>query len=123
MTDNLIFPAYAVCLAGCLIAQLREGGASICLSTDHDLLFTVHRWHANLRIPEIDEIKTIPHVPIRRKANRHYQARVFFWNGHDLKKKLDASKTIITVTAFTLHCHEASAEMMCWVRRISTSTG
>jgi putative transposase len=33
------------------------------LSTDHDPLFEVHRWRANLRILEIDEIKTVPHVP------------------------------------------------------------
>ena len=32
------------------------------LSTDHDPLFEAHRWTANLRILEIDEIKTMPHV-------------------------------------------------------------
>ena len=31
--------------------------------TDHDPLFEAHRWTANLRILEIDEIKTVPHVP------------------------------------------------------------
>jgi hypothetical protein len=30
------------------------------LSTDHDPLFEAHRWRANLRILEIDEIKTMP---------------------------------------------------------------
>ncbi|MBY0474533.1 MAG: hypothetical protein K2Q13_05650 [Nitrosomonas sp.] len=39
-------------------------------------LFTFRQWHANLRILEIDEIKTVPQVPIRRKANRNSQARV-----------------------------------------------
>jgi hypothetical protein len=34
------------------------------LSTDHDPLFEAHRWTANLRILEIDEIKTVPHVPL-----------------------------------------------------------
>ena len=34
------------------------------LSTDHDPLFEAHRWMANLRILEIDEIKTVPHVPL-----------------------------------------------------------
>jgi hypothetical protein len=33
------------------------------LSTDHDPLFEAHRWAATLRILEIDEIKTVPHVP------------------------------------------------------------
>jgi hypothetical protein len=30
------------------------------LSTDHDPLFEAHRWTANLRVLEIDEIKTVP---------------------------------------------------------------
>src|SRR5215471_10188339 len=34
------------------------------LSTDHDPLFEAHRWRANLRILEIDEIKTVPLVPL-----------------------------------------------------------
>jgi putative transposase len=34
------------------------------LSTDHDPLFEAHRWTANLRILEIDEVKTVPHVPL-----------------------------------------------------------
>ena len=34
------------------------------LSTDHDPLFEAHRWKANLRILEIDEVKTVPHVPM-----------------------------------------------------------
>jgi putative transposase len=34
------------------------------LSTDHDPVFEAHRWAANLRILEIDEIKTVPHVPL-----------------------------------------------------------
>ena len=27
-------------------------------------LFEAHRWEANLRVLEIDEIKTVPHVPM-----------------------------------------------------------
>jgi putative transposase len=34
------------------------------LSTDHDSVFEAHRWTANLRILEIDEVKTVPHVPM-----------------------------------------------------------
>ncbi len=33
------------------------------LSTDHDPLFRFHRWRANLRIPDIDELKSVPFVP------------------------------------------------------------
>ena len=34
-----------------------------CLSSDHDPLFRFQRWRANLRILEIDEIKSIPDTP------------------------------------------------------------
>ena len=34
------------------------------LSSDHDPLFRFHRWPANLRILEVDEIKSIPYVPV-----------------------------------------------------------
>src|SRR5262249_2669134 len=37
------------------------------LSSDHDPLFRFHRWLANLRILEVEEIKSIPYVaePLR----------------------------------------------------------
>src|SRR5262249_50719319 len=44
-------------------AAIRAQGAPRHLSTDHDPLFEAHRWTANLRILEIDEIKTLPSVP------------------------------------------------------------
>ena len=34
------------------------------LSSDHDALFKFHRWQANLRILDVSEIKTLPHVPL-----------------------------------------------------------
>ena len=34
------------------------------LSSDNDPLFEFHRWQANLRVLDIDEIKTVPHVPV-----------------------------------------------------------
>jgi hypothetical protein len=50
------------------------------LSTDHDPLFEAHRWMANLRILEIDEIKTVPHVPMSHpfveRLDRHDAARI-----------------------------------------------
>jgi putative transposase len=33
------------------------------LSSDHDPLFRFHRWLANLRVLEVDEIKAIPCTP------------------------------------------------------------
>ena len=46
------------------------------LSTDHDPLFRFHRWLANLRVLEIEEIKSIPYAPVRQTADRHDSARV-----------------------------------------------
>jgi hypothetical protein len=34
------------------------------LSSDNDPLFEYHRWQANLRVLDIDEIKTVPDVPV-----------------------------------------------------------
>jgi transposase InsO family protein len=34
------------------------------LSSDHDPLFRFHRWLANLRILEVEEIKSIPYAPM-----------------------------------------------------------
>jgi len=34
------------------------------LSSDNDPLFQYHRWKANLRVLAIDEIKSLPHVPM-----------------------------------------------------------
>ena len=39
-------------------------GAPRYLSSDNDPLFTFQRWRANLRILGIEEIKSIPYVPI-----------------------------------------------------------
>ena len=45
-------------------AATHGQGAPRHLSTDHDPLFEAHRWQANLRLLEIDEIKTVPHMPL-----------------------------------------------------------
>ena len=51
---------------------------------------------ANLRILEIDEIKTVPHVPLSHPCverligtmRREFLDHVLFWNGRDLERKL-----------------------------------
>jgi putative transposase len=66
------------------------------ISTDHDPLFRFHRWPANLRVLEIDEIKTIPHVPVSHPfverltgtIRRELLDRLFFRNALDLERKL-----------------------------------
>lgn len=70
------------------------------LSSDNDPLFTFHRWRANLRILEIEEIKSIPYVPISHPfierligtVRREYLDRVLFWNASDLERKLNTFK-------------------------------
>jgi transposase InsO family protein len=77
-------------------AAIHGQGTPRHLSTDHDPLFEAHRWRANLRILEIDEIKTVPHVPLSHPfvervigtMRREFLDHVLFWNGHDLERKL-----------------------------------
>ena len=77
-------------------AAIHGQGAPRHLSTDHDPLFEAHRWMANLRILEIDEIKTVPHVPLSHPfverligtMRREFLDHVLFWNARDLERKL-----------------------------------
>ena len=60
-------------------------------------LFRFHRWLANLRVLEIDEIKSVPYVPVSHPfiervigtIRREYLDRLFFWNSVDLERKLE----------------------------------
>ncbi len=71
-------------------------GAPRYLSSDHDPLFEFHRWKANLRILDIEEIKTVSYVPLSHPfverligtLRREYLDHVLFWNAVDLEKKL-----------------------------------
>ena len=77
-------------------SAVRGQGLPRYVSTDHDPLFEAHRWRANLRILEIDEIKTVPHVPLSHPfverligtMRREFLDHVLFWNACDLKRKL-----------------------------------
>jgi putative transposase len=79
-----------------LNAAIHGQGVPRHLSTDHDPLFEANRWMANLRILEIDEIKTVPHVPLSHPfverlvgtMRREFLDHVLFWNGRDLERKL-----------------------------------
>jgi len=70
------------------------------LSSDNDPLFRFHRWLANLRVLQVDEIKAIPCAP-RSQAlverligtvQREYLDRTLFWNQADLEQKLEQYK-------------------------------
>lgn len=66
-------------------------------STDHDPLFRFHRWRANLRVLEIEEIKSVPYAPVSHPfverligtIRREHLDQTFFWNAADLVRKLD----------------------------------
>ena len=66
------------------------------ISSDNDPFFEYHRWQANLRILEIDEIKSVPYTPtshpfIERlvgSIRRKYLDQTLFWNATDLERKL-----------------------------------
>lgn len=68
------------------------------LSTDHAPLFRFHRWPANLRVLDIDEIKSVPYEPTSHPfverligtIRREDLDRQFFWNSVDLTRKLEA---------------------------------
>ena len=66
------------------------------LSSDNDPLFRYHRWKANLRILDVDEIKSVPYAPrshpfVERligTVRREFLDDSLFWNTHDLERKL-----------------------------------
>jgi putative transposase len=66
------------------------------LSSDHDPLFRFAQWQANLRILEIDEVKTVPNVPLSHPfverligtVRREFLDRTLFWTTADLENKL-----------------------------------
>jgi putative transposase len=69
--------------------------------TDHDPLFRFHRWLANLRVLEVEEIKSVPYAPMSHPfverligtIRREYLDHTFFWNSIDLHRKLGAFRT------------------------------
>ena len=66
------------------------------LSSDHDPLFQYHRWRANLRVLGVEEIKTVPYVPLSHPfverligtTRREFLDHTLFWSAIDLERKL-----------------------------------
>jgi putative transposase len=66
------------------------------LSSDHDPLFRFGQWQANLKILEIEEIKTVPYLPLSHPfidrligtVRREFLDRTLFWTSADLENKL-----------------------------------
>ena len=90
---------YIDCPAVCrMFNQAIAGHAPpVRISTDHDPLFRFHRWLANLRILDVEEIKSVPYAPMSHPfierligtIRREYLDHTFFWNSIDLHRKLD----------------------------------
>ncbi|MBN4055251.1 transposase [bacterium AH-315-K03] len=67
------------------------------LSSDNDPIFLFHRWKANLSVLDIEEIKSVPHVPTSHPfvervigtTRREFLDQTLFFNNRGLKKKLD----------------------------------
>ncbi len=88
----------AVC---CMINKIIAGEQlPSYLSSDNDPLFEFHRWQANLRILDVDEIKSVPSSPTSHPfiervigtCRREMLDRTLFWNERDLLNKLDHFK-------------------------------
>ena len=66
------------------------------ISSDNDPLFQYRRWKANLRVLEIDEIKSLPHVPMSHpfvvrligSVRRELMDHTLLWTKSDLENKL-----------------------------------
>ena len=66
------------------------------LSSDNDPLFQYHRWKANLRVLEIEEIKSMPHASMSHpfverligSVRRELLDQTLFWTASDLENKL-----------------------------------
>jgi transposase InsO family protein len=71
-------------------------GEPKCLSTDNDPIYRYHRWKANLRILDVEEIKSVPYAPrshpfVERligTVRRECLDQTLFWNARDLERKL-----------------------------------
>ena len=66
------------------------------VSSDHDPLYRFHQWQRNLRILDVQEIKTVPYAPLSYPfierligtIRRECLDRTLFWTSADLEVKL-----------------------------------
>src|SRR6195256_6599697 len=82
--------------AACSTARLVANPSPTYLSSDHDRLFQFHQRQANLRILDVEEIKTMPYAPLSHPfverligtIRRECLDRALFWTAADLELKL-----------------------------------
>jgi hypothetical protein len=71
------------------------------LSSDNDPLFLFHRWQCNLRVLDVEELKSVPGTPTSHPfiervigtTRREYLDQLLFFNSRDLQNKLDQFQT------------------------------
>ena len=77
------------------------------VSTDHDRLYRFSQWQRNLRILDVQEIKSVPYAPLSHPfverligtIRRECLDRTLFWTTADLEMKLLDFQRITTATA------------------------
>jgi hypothetical protein len=70
------------------------------LSSDHDPLYRFHQWEANLRVLSVEQIKTVPYIPLLHPfverligtIRRECLDQLLFWTKTYLETKLIAFK-------------------------------
>ena len=71
------------------------------LSSDNDPLFLFHRWRCNLRVLDVEELKSVPGTPTSHPfiervigtTRREYLDHRLFFNSRDLQNKPDQFQT------------------------------
>ncbi len=66
------------------------------ISSDNDPLYLFHQWQSNLRVLGVDEVKSVPYVPLSHPfverligtIRRECLDRMLFWTALDLEQKL-----------------------------------
>ncbi len=80
------------------------------ISSDHDPLFSFQQWQANLRVLGVEELKTIPYMPLSHPFNerligtirREYLDHTLFWSADDLECKLADFRAYYN--GYRVHC-------------------
>jgi hypothetical protein len=95
------FAVHAGNVDGLALCRMFNGATATqgwpkCLSSDNDPLFQYHRWKTNLRVLDVEEIKSLPHVPMSHpfverligSVRRELLDQTLFWTATDLENKL-----------------------------------
>ena len=90
-------------------ANPRQGFSNR-ISTDNDPIFQYHRWNANLRVLEIEEIKSLPHIPMSHpfieriigSVRRALLDQTLFWTVTDLEKKASGLPVLLQRASMSL---------------------